>query len=135
MLNNLNSERIMKKKIKEILEQTFAYNVENDKVAQELLDLFSVSNRSICSKCGKELYKGWEQSACNFTLNLNIDCQSTKALWGEDENIGFEHPAIEEGSGYQGLKIVSGKDKDYRLCISCHRKFTKMIGDWLKNGC
>jgi hypothetical protein len=38
MLNNLNSERIMKKKIKEILEQTFAYNVENDKVAQELLD-------------------------------------------------------------------------------------------------
>ena len=32
----------MKKEIKEILEQTFAYNVENDKVAQELLDLFSV---------------------------------------------------------------------------------------------
>jgi len=33
----------MKKEIKKILEQTFAYNVENDKVAQELLDLFSVS--------------------------------------------------------------------------------------------
>lgn len=32
----------MKKEIKEILEQTFAYNVENDKVAQELLDLFIV---------------------------------------------------------------------------------------------
>lgn len=33
----------MKEEIKKILDQTFAYNVENDKVAQELLDLFSVS--------------------------------------------------------------------------------------------
>lgn len=40
----------MKKKIKEILEQTFAYNVENDKVAQELLDLFGVSN-FVCPDC------------------------------------------------------------------------------------
>ena len=32
----------MKEKIKEILEQTFAYNVENDKVAQDLFDLFGV---------------------------------------------------------------------------------------------
>lgn len=33
---------MMKKEIKEILEQTFAYNLENDKVAQELWDLYSV---------------------------------------------------------------------------------------------
>jgi len=125
----------MKDKINKVVEDLKQGNISKKEAETLLLGLFSVSNRSICSKCGKELYKGWEQSACNFTLNLNINCQSTKALWGEDENIGFEHPAIEEDSGYQGLKIVSGEGKDYRLCISCHRKFTKMIGDWLKNGC
>lgn len=36
----------MKEEIKKILEQTFAYNIENDKVSQELLDLFNVMPRS-----------------------------------------------------------------------------------------
>lgn len=125
----------MKDKIKKVVEDLKQGNISRKDAETLLLDLFSVSNRSICSRCGKELHKGWEQSACDFRLILNIDCQSTKALWGEDENIGFEHSAIEDGSGFQRLNIVSGSDKDYRLCISCHREFTKMIGDWLKNGC
>lgn len=43
----------MKEEIKKILGQTFAYTVENDKVAQELLDLFSVSG-SYCKVADKE---------------------------------------------------------------------------------
>jgi hypothetical protein len=53
----------MKKEIKQILEQTFAYNVENDKVAQELLDLFSVMHR--CSAC-----KFWKQTT-NYEHSTN----------------------------------------------------------------
>lgn len=125
----------MKDKINKVVDDLKQGIIDEKKARTLFFGLVGVSNRSICSRCGKELYKGWEQSACNFVLSLNVDCQSTKALWGEDENIGFDHPAIEDGSGFQRLKIVSGSDKDYRLCISCHREFTKMIGDWLKNGC
>lgn len=125
----------MKNKINKVVEDLNKGIISKKEAETLLLGLFSVSNRSKCSRCGKELSTRWEQSACNFILNLSIDCQSTKALWGENEQIGFEHPAIKEGSGYQKLTIESGVDKNYRLCWNCHRDFTKMIGDFLRNGC
>jgi len=123
----------MKNKINKVVEDLRKGTINNKEAETLLLGLFSVSNRFKCSKCGKDLLKRWEQNACNFRLTLNIDCQSTKALFGENENIGFKHPAIEDGSGFQGVVIKSGVDEDYRLCISCHRDFTKMIGDFLVN--
>ena len=125
----------MKDKINKVVKDLREGKINNQEAETLLLGLFSVSNRFSCSKCGKELSKRWEQNACNFRLALNIDCCSTQALFGENEKIGFKHPAIEEGSGYQGVVIKSAVDSDYRLCISCHREFTKMIGDFLVNGC
>lgn len=57
------------------------------------------------------------------------------AGFGGDEKIGFNHPAIKEGSGYQKVFIESRKESDYRLCWHCHRDFVKMVGDFLKNDC
>jgi len=67
-------------------------------------------------------------------LNLNIDCQSTTALFGERANeIEFNHPAIQENAGFQNLTIASSKNLPYRLCPKCHREFVKLIGDFLLN--
>ena len=88
-----------------------------------------------CSNCGTQFGDRWEWSANSFTLHLNIDCQSTDALFGDRANeIGFKHPAIQKDAGYQKLTIASGKDLPYRLCPSCHRKFVRLIGDFLQNG-
>jgi len=78
----INTVKDMKDKINKVVEDLKKGTISKKDAETLLLGLFSVSNCFICSKCGKELYKGWEQAACNFTLNLNIDCQSTKALWG-----------------------------------------------------
>jgi hypothetical protein len=91
--------------------------------------------RSCCSKCGKSLSTRWEENACHIKLEIGIDCCSTEALFGRDENIGFNHPAIKEGSGYQKVFIESRKESDYRLCWHCHRNFVKQVGDFLKNDC
>ncbi len=48
----------MKDEIKEILNQTFAYNVENDRVAQEILNLFEkkpIQKKEGICECGAEL--------------------------------------------------------------------------------
>jgi len=92
-----------------------------------------VGNRSCCSKCGKSLSTRWEESACHIKLEIGIDCCSTEALFGRDEKIGFNHPAIKEGSGYQKVFIESRKESDYRLCWNCHRDFVKLVGTFLKN--
>lgn len=85
-----------------------------------------------CSKCGKQFSNRWEWSANSFFLRLNIDCQSTVALFGDKSNeIGFNHPAILPDAGFQSLSIESGKEKEYRLCPSCHREFVGLIGDFL----
>lgn len=132
-MNNNIITKEMKDKINKVVDDLDQGNIRKKDAETILLGLYSVSNRSLCSRCGRKLSERWEQSVSNFTLDINIDCQSTEALWGEGENIGYEHPAIERGSGNQKLKIASGEDKDYRLCVSCHRKFTRMIGDWLRN--
>ena len=88
-----------------------------------------------CSNCGTQFGDRWEWNSNSFKLQLNIDCQSTDALFGEKANeIGFNHPAIENGAGFQSLTISSGRDLSYRLCPSCHRKFVRLIGDFLLNG-
>jgi len=88
-----------------------------------------------CSNCGTQFGDRWEWNANSFNLQLNIDCQSTDALFGNKANeIGFNHPAIEKGAGYQKLTISSGRDLPYRLCPSCHRKFVRLVGDFLQNG-
>lgn len=90
--------------------------------------------QSQCSKCGTQFSDRWEWSANSFKLQLNIDCQSTNALFGEKANeIGFNHPAIQKGAGYQNLIIASGKELSYRLCPSCHRKFVRLVGNFLLN--
>jgi ribosomal protein L37AE/L43A len=90
--------------------------------------------QSCCSKCGKSISTRWEENACHIKLEIGIDCCSTEALFGEDfRKIGFNHPAIKEGSGYQKVLIESHQETDYRLCWSCHRQFVKRIGDFLKN--
>ena len=87
-----------------------------------------------CSKCGTQFGDRWEWSANSFVLNLNIDCQSTTALFGDRANeIGFKHPAIKEGAGFQSLTIASSKDLPYRLCPKCHREFVKLVGEFLLN--
>lgn len=101
----------------------------------EQLRLSRVSNRSCCSKCGKPLSTRWEESACHIKLEIGIDCCSTEALFGSDEKMGFNHPAIKEGSGYQKVFIESRKESDYRLCWNCHRDFVKLVGTFLKNDC
>tara|TARA_R110000765_G_C18486404_1_gene553342 strand:- start:46 stop:468 length:423 start_codon:yes stop_codon:yes gene_type:complete len=101
----------------------------------EQLTIPVVSERSCCSKCGKSLSTRWEESACHIKLEIGIDCCSTEALFGRDENIGFNHPAIKEGSGYQKVFIESRKESDYRLCWNCHRDFVKQVGTFLKNDC
>ena len=50
----------MKKEIKQILEQTFAYNLENEKVAQELLDLFSARLSLLSEKAADEATERYE---------------------------------------------------------------------------
>jgi DNA-directed RNA polymerase subunit RPC12/RpoP len=85
-----------------------------------------------CSKCGNRIGNRWEYSANSFKLNLNIDCQSTKALFGERESeIGFNHPAIAKGSGYQGVTIESGINLPFKLCPSCNREFAKLVGSFM----
>ena len=89
-----------------------------------------------CSHCGTQFCDRWEWSANSFRIVLNVDCCSTEALWGEEKyrDIEFNHPAIEKGSGYQGIVLKSGKNEPYRLCPSCNRKFMRIIGDFLQNG-
>ena len=85
-----------------------------------------------CSKCGNKIGTRWEYSANSFKLNLNIDCQSTNALFGERANeIGFNHPAIAKGSGYQGVTIESGIELPFKLCPSCNREFANLVGSFL----
>jgi len=72
----------MKDKINKVVEGLKQGIISEKDAEVILLGLFSISARSICSKCGKEIYKRWEQISCNFTLNLNIDCQSTKFRLG-----------------------------------------------------
>lgn len=98
----------------------------------EQLRLSRVNNRSCCSKCGKPLSTQWEENACYIKLEIGIDCCSTEALFGRDEKIGFNHPAIKEGSGYQKVFIESRKESDYRLCWNCHRDFVGLVGMFLK---
>ena len=121
-------------KINKIIEDFENKTISKQQVQAAILSLSGIINRNNCSRCGKELSTRWEQGACSFTLNLNIHSQSTKYLWGENENIGFKHPAIKKGNGYQNLIIESGTNKDYRLCMDCHEEFTKMVGNFLKNG-
>ena len=85
-----------------------------------------------CSKCGNKICNRWEYNANSFKLKLNIDCQSTDALFGERANeIGFNHPAIAKGSGYQGLTIESGIELPFKLCPSCNRDFARLVGSFL----
>jgi hypothetical protein len=87
-----------------------------------------------CSKCGIQFRDRWEWSANALMLRINVDCQSTEALFGDKANeIGFKHPAIQKGAGYQELTIASGRELPYRLCPSCHRKFVRMVGNFLRN--
>ena len=110
-----------------------------EKLSTEALDNLTsssrISNRSCCSKCGKSLSTRWEENACYIKLEIGIDCCSTEALFGRDEKIGFNHPAIKEGSGHQKVFIESRKESDYRLCWNCHRDFVKQVGTFLKNDC
>lgn len=99
---------------------------------QLLLSFYGTENKKICSRCGQKISTGWEQSSCNFDLSINIDCQSTQALFGDESNIGFDHPAIAEKSNFQHLHILSGGDNNYRLCCNCHRDFVRMVGNFLK---
>ena len=90
--------------------------------------------KSQCSKCGTKVGDRWEFNANSFVLHLKFDCQSTEALFGEKANeIGFNHPAIQEKSDYQEVTIKSGKELPYRLCPSCNRKFARLIGDFIQN--
>lgn len=99
----------------------------------EQLRLYRTNNHSCCSKCGKSLSTRWEENACYIKLEIGIDCCSTDALFGRDDKIGLNHPAIKEGSGYQKVFIESRKGSDYRLCWDCHRDFVKQVGTFLKD--
>lgn len=56
----------MKEKIKEVLEQTFAYNVENDSASIELCDLFDVRIRELIDELKKNLQKTEEDTKMSF---------------------------------------------------------------------
>jgi len=86
-----------------------------------------------CSKCGNTIGTRWEYGANGFYLELKIDSQSTVALFGEKSNeIGFNHPAIvEKESGHQFVKIKSGIDFPFKLCPSCNKEFSGIVGKFL----
>lgn len=96
-------------------------------------ELETVNKKCLCSKCGTPFGTRWEWSANRFKMDIDIDGQSTKALFGNDANkIGFNHPAIQEGSGYQKLILASRHDLPYRLCPTCHARLVGLIGGFIK---
>ena len=101
---------------------------------EEYEKAIAIKNQSAnsCSKCGNKIGERWEYSANSFKLDLNIDCQSTNALFGDRaDEIGFNHPAISKDSNFQGVTIQSGIKLAYKLCPSCNRDFAKLVGDFL----
>lgn len=85
-----------------------------------------------CSKCGKPIGERWEYAANSFKLSLNVDSQSTIALFGDrSSEIGFNHPAIAKDSGYQSVRIESGIHGDFKLCPSCNCDFARLVGSFL----
>jgi hypothetical protein len=56
----------MKEKVKEVLTQTFAYNVENDSVSIELCNLFDVRIRESVDELKSNLQKTKEDTKMSF---------------------------------------------------------------------
>ena len=99
---------------------------------KEQVILSRQKNQGVCSKCGTNLSNRWEQNMCTANIDLKVSAQSTRTLFGDDENLGFEHPAIKEGSDYQRLILQVKNEGGYRLCLRCYDKFVRVIGDFIK---
>ena len=91
------------------------------------------SEIKVCSKCRNQLNDIWEQRACTINLEIGIDCCGSDALFGYNNNIGFKHSSIQAGSGEQNIKIKTGGESEYKLCIDCHKQFVRTIGQFIKN--
>jgi hypothetical protein len=97
------------------------------------LRMFRADMLSVCSKCGKRLTNEWEENACAINMEIKIPGSGLRMLFGDKEKIGFNHPALTNKSGYQKLFIDIKRSGRYRLCLDCHRRLVRQIGDFLKN--
>lgn len=98
--------------------------------------MIEMRDRDTCSKCGGTAHsQSWEAQVCGFDLTIGVPSQSHKALWGDDSDHYYpHHPAYKDGANntMQQVHLKSSHSADYKLCMSCHSKFVKTIGDFLK---
>jgi hypothetical protein len=104
--------------------------VENYKIQQKKAD--RVKNREICSKCGKEIGKGWESEYNRMKLYIDSAGDVECCIFGEEYSFKREtHPSIQEGSGNQHCILEIRNDSNFRLCSKCYDKLIKLIGDYI----
>jgi len=90
-------------------------------------------NNILCSRCGKSIPILWSNDANYIRLEIGLGSSLPEVLFGEEEILFLNHPAIKKGSNYQKCFIYSGTDNEYKLCWHCHKKFVRLIGRFLSH--